>query len=231
MIEEVLPAGVQVASVFGDPPGPPLFPQEAALVSNSVEQRQREFATGRRCARQALARLGLPAAPLTAGARGEPLWPAGVVGAITHSAHYRAAAVARQADVMSLGVDAERIRRLPAGGFETVSLPEERVAVARLRRFAPMTPWEMLLFSAKESVYKAWFPLTGKFLDFEEAIISFDPAQGTFSARLLVPGPPWGDSSLDVFNGRWVVRDGFALTAIAVPVPPAGGSSAAMTGP
>ncbi|MEY9835618.1 4'-phosphopantetheinyl transferase [Streptacidiphilus sp. EB103A] len=217
MIEELLPAVVQVASVFGDPPGPPLFPEEAALVSNSVEQRRREFATGRRCARRALAELGLPAAPLAAGARGEPLWPPGVAGAITHSGDYRAAAVALRSDVLSVGIDAERIRPLPEGVFEAVSLPEERGALAGLLRAAPQVPWEMLLFSAKESVYKAWFPLTGKFLEFEEAVISFDPVSGTFSARLLVPGPERGDSRIGVFHGRWAVRDGFALTAIAVP--------------
>ncbi|TDT97675.1 4'-phosphopantetheinyl transferase EntD [Streptomyces sp. 846.5] len=220
MIEALLPPAVQVSSVFGDLPGPPLFPQEAALIADSVESRRNEFATGRRLARQSLSRLGIADVPLLSGARGEPLWPDGVLGAITHCDGYRAAAVVRRSDLFSVGMDAERARPLPEGVFEAVSLPEERAAVAKLRHVAPEVPWEVLLFSAKESVYKTWFPLTGKFLEFEKARVLFDPERRTFTARLLVPGPHWGDSTLDGFNGRWAVREGFALTAIAVPTPP-----------
>lgn len=75
-----------------------------------------------------------------------------------------------------------------------------------------------MLFSAKESVYKAWFPMTGRPLGFEDAQISFDPDDGTFSARLLVPGWRLGDAELTVFQGRWAVRAGLVLTAVAVPV-------------
>lgn len=223
MIERLLPDSVQVVSAFGDPSGPSLFPAEEALIANAVEARRREFTTGRRCAREALSRLGCPAAPLLSGARGEPLWPNGVMGAITHCEGYRAAAVVRRGDLHSLGMDVERERPVLAGVFEAVSLPQERAAVARYRRYAPGVPWELLLFSAKESVYKTWFPLTGKPLEFEEAVVEFDPDAGTFDARLLVAGPRWGDSTLDTFSGRWAVRAGFALTAITVPTPPTAG--------
>ena len=225
MIESLLPDSVQVASALGDPPGPPLFPEEQALVAKAVEKRRREFTTGRRLAREALSRLGQPAAPLLSGARGEPLWPAGVMGTITHCEGYRAAAVAHRTDLFSLGMDVEPARPMEAEVFEAVSLPEERRANARYHRFAPAAPWEKLLFSAKESVYKAWFPLTGKFLEFEEAVVEFHPEHGTFSAQLLVPGPDWGSSTLDGFSGRWAVRGGFVLTAIAVPLPLSGGAS------
>ncbi len=43
----------------------------------------------------------------------------------------------------------------------------------------PGPSWDRLLFSAKESVYKAWFPLTGRWLGFEEAAITINPADGT----------------------------------------------------
>lgn len=225
MIERLLPDSVRVASAFDDPPGPPLFPEEQALIANSVEKRRREFTTGRRLAREALSRLGQPAAPLLSGARGEPLWPAGVMGAITHCEGYRAAAVAHRTELFSLGMDVEPVRPMTADVFEAVSLPEERRANAGYRRSAPTVPWEILLFSAKESVYKAWFPLTGKFLEFEQAAVEFQPEHGTFTARLLVPGPVWGSSTLDGFSGRWAVHGGFALTAIAVPLPPPGGAA------
>jgi 4'-phosphopantetheinyl transferase EntD len=74
-----------------------------------------------------------------------------------------------------------------------------------------------MLFCAKESVYKAWYPLTQKWLGFEEASITLDPA-GTFDARLLVPGPVVAGVRLSGFSGRWLVGDGLVIAAIVVPV-------------
>ncbi|MGW4758310.1 4'-phosphopantetheinyl transferase superfamily protein, partial [Streptomyces chartreusis] len=95
----------------------------------------------------------------------------------------------------------------------------------RLRRLAgdhPDVHWDRLLFSAKESVYKAWFPLTGKWLDFTEADIDVfaDPGErhsGGLRARLLVPGPLVGGRRIDVFEGRWTVQRGLVATSVTVP--------------
>jgi 4'-phosphopantetheinyl transferase EntD len=73
-----------------------------------------------------------------------------------------------------------------------------------------------MLFCAKETVYKAWFPLTGRWLGFEEADITLDPAAGTFTARLLVPGPEIDGRELTAFGGRWLARRGLIVTAICV---------------
>src|SRR5438874_13378259 len=94
MIGEILPDWVAVGEAFGDLPDAPLLGPEAAAVASAVPSRQREFATGRACARQALAALGVAPVPLDRGAGGAPAWPAGGVGSITHCAGYRGAAVA-----------------------------------------------------------------------------------------------------------------------------------------
>lgn len=88
----------------------------------------------------------------------------------------------------------------------------------------PAVHWDRLLFSAKECVYKAWFPLTGKWLDFEDADIGFhqDPGtspQGRFRAELLVPGPLVGGRRIGIFEGRWIIRHGLVVTALTVPHP------------
>ncbi|MET8067607.1 4'-phosphopantetheinyl transferase superfamily protein, partial [Micromonospora sp. NPDC005313] len=86
-----------------------------------------------------------------------------------------------------------------------------------LRAADPATHWDRLLFSAKESVYKAWYPLTGRWLGFEEAELTFDRA-GRFAARILVDGARAdGGPPLDVLDGRWLVTGGLLLTAVAVP--------------
>jgi 4'-phosphopantetheinyl transferase EntD len=76
--------------------------------------------------------------------------------------------------------------------------------------------WDRLLFSAKESVYKAWFPLANRWLGFEDAVLAIDPCRRSFEARLLVPGPALAGGRLTMFSGRWLVRDGLVLTAIGV---------------
>jgi 4'-phosphopantetheinyl transferase EntD len=221
VIESILPEGTVAVDTFIDPPGAALFPAEAALVERAVEKRRLEFTTGRWCARRAMAELGRPPAPLLRGDRGQPLWPAGLVGSITHCAGYRGAVVAEDGSYATIGIDAEPDEPLPDGVLETVAGPGERARIETLLREHPSIRWDRLLFSAKESVYKSWFPLTARWLDFEAADLVIDPAAGTFSARLSATGGPAG------FAGRWTAGRGLILTAIAVPAheqPPEGRS-------
>jgi 4'-phosphopantetheinyl transferase EntD len=218
MIDEILPAAVSAVEAFDDPSDVVLFPEEQALIDRAVDKRRREFGTARHCAREALAALGFAPAPILPGLRGAPGWPAGAVGSLTHCAGYRAAAVARAGQVATIGIDAEEHAPLPPGVLDVVSIEAERPRLARLAADEPGVCWDRLLFSAKESVYKAWFPLTRRWLDFAEADVTPHP-DGTFDARLLVPGPRLGDRPLAGFAGRWLVRDGLVLTAIAVPAP------------
>ncbi|WP_078965630.1 4'-phosphopantetheinyl transferase family protein [Streptomyces aureocirculatus] len=205
---------VFVVETDKDPAEAVLFPEEAAYVVKAVPKRKNEFATARHCARTALARIGLPPAPILRGDKGEPLWPAGVVGSMTHCLGYRAAVVARSGDVLSLGVDAEPAEVLKdAGVLDLVSDETERAMLSALAADDSSVPWDRLLFSAKETVYKTWFPLTGRWLGFEEARLDIR-ADGTFTAEILVSAPVVAGTALSRFSGTWLVRDGIAVTAI-----------------
>jgi enterobactin synthetase component D / holo-[acyl-carrier protein] synthase len=217
MLGALLPATVSVAEAFGDAEPAPLLGAEEAIVARAVARRRQEFATARRCAREALARLGFPPAPILAGGNREPLWPPGVVGSITHCTGYRAAAVARRAELASIGIDAEPNEPLPPEVREVIMAPAEMAGMARLAAREPGVCWERLLFSAKESVYKAWFPLARRWLDFSEAEVVIDPEAACFTARLLVPGPPHGAGTLGGFSGRYAAGRGLVVTAVAVP--------------
>ncbi|WP_299539740.1 4'-phosphopantetheinyl transferase [uncultured Streptomyces sp.] len=221
MIDDLLPATVSCAdTTVDDVPADALFPEEASLLRTSVPKRRREFTSVRVCARLAMADLGLPPVPVLPGPRGEPGWPEGIVGSMTHCAGYRAAAVARSSDVRALGIDAEPHAPLPENVLESIALPSEhRRVLDAAERGGGTGPihWDRLLFSAKESVYKAWYPLMRTRLDFEDADIEFDwtpgpTTSGVFHARLLrtAPGAP------TAFDGRWLVRDRLALTAVIV---------------
>jgi 4'-phosphopantetheinyl transferase EntD len=77
--------------------------------------------------------------------------------------------------------------------------------------------WDRLLFCAKESVYKAWFPLTRRWLNFEDASVDFDQVNRTFTARLLVDGPVVNGAVLRSFDGRWLVSNGLIAATIVIP--------------
>jgi 4'-phosphopantetheinyl transferase EntD len=216
MLEQLLPAGVAVAESREDILDAPLFAEEEAIVSRSVEKRRREFTTARACARDALARLGVEPQAIPSSPRGAPQWPDGIVGSITHCDQLCACAVARSAQLLTIGIDAELDAPLPRGVLADIALSQEREQLQALMREEPGLSWDRLLFSAKESVYKAWFPLTQSWLGFEDAELTINREQRSFSARLRVPGPRLGGRQLGGFSGRWLARDGLLLTAIAL---------------
>ncbi|HEY1484751.1 MAG TPA: 4'-phosphopantetheinyl transferase superfamily protein [Micromonosporaceae bacterium] len=208
----ILPAYVECAEAFTDVPEDRVFPTERDAVANAIPRRRAEFATGRACARAALHQLGIPAVAIGRGPAGAPMWPAGVVGTITHCDGYRAAAVARADDVRTLGCDAETHEPLPDGVTDLIAFGPERERIDTLTASHPEVHWDRLVFSAKESVYKAWYPLTGRWLGHEEAAVTAS-TDGSFEAALLIPGP-----GISGFSGRWFVRQGLIVTAICVPV-------------
>lgn len=224
MIEELLPHSVVAVELHGDDElrDAPLYPGEAALMTRAVAKRRREFSAVRACARIAMEKLGVPPQPVLTGESGAPRWPDGLVGSMTHSDGYYAAALARATDLASLGIDAEPHEVLPEEIVSYVFLPAEAERLGRLAEERPDVHWDRILFSAKESVYKAWFPLTGQWLDFSEADIDIVPEPGPdpggrLHAELLVPGP-WVDGRrVGRFEGRWGVRRGVVMTAVVVP--------------
>jgi 4'-phosphopantetheinyl transferase EntD len=217
MIEKLLPHGVVAVETFEDVPGQASFPEEESMIVNAVETRRREFITARHCAREALGKLGYAPVAIRAGRKREPLWPAGVVGSITHTTGFRAAAVAPQSVLASIGIDTEQNGKLPEGIEEAIADRGEREMLAALSRAFPATNWGRLLFSAKESVYKAWYPLTGRGLGFEDARLMIEPS-GTFAAKLLVDGARTdGGLPLVELRGCFVVAHGLIATAVTVP--------------
>ncbi|HXY64281.1 MAG TPA: 4'-phosphopantetheinyl transferase [Mycobacterium sp.] len=208
-------ANLASAELYSDPPGLAPMPDEEPLIARSVAKRRNEFITVRHCARLALGELGLPPVPILKGDKGEPCWPDGVVGSLTHCAGYRGAVVGRGAAVRSVGVDAEPHDVLPHGVLDAISLPEERSELAAL---PAGVHWDRTLFCAKEATYKAWFPLTKRWLGFEDAHITFgvdgSGSGGTFESVILIDGATLSGPPLTSLAGRWSVERELVLTAI-----------------
>jgi 4'-phosphopantetheinyl transferase EntD len=215
VIPQLVPAGVVVEEAGEADWSAALLPEEEPLVARAVEKRRREFAAGRACARRALERLGWTGFPVLAGPRREPLWPPGVVGAITHCQGYCAAAVARRAEVPGLGIDAELRGRLPDGVAAMVCTEAERGWSARLAG----DQWPTLIFSAKESIYKAWYPVARRWLDYQDADLTFNAAGdhgGGFRARIVIDVEPaifpWNP-----LDGRYATTAERVFTAVTLP--------------
>lgn len=215
-----------VAFFFHSPangPAPSLLPAERALLQGRASaRREADFALGRHCARRALALLGVPEAeslPLLRGEGRAPRWPEGVVGSISHSAGMAAAAAAWSTDYAGIGLDLERIGRVKARLSRRILRPAERAALEAL---PPAGQAEALavVFSGKESIYKALNPATGIYLGFQDAELeplpSFEQAEGPLRWRLVrdcgtvFPAGFTGD-------GAFQCRGGFVLAGVWVP--------------
>jgi 4'-phosphopantetheinyl transferase EntD len=214
MMDRLLPAEVAVVEASQQEWDAELLPEEASQVAAAVSRRRREFAAGRACARLALGRLGLQTGPLLSGPDRAPLWPETALGSITHCPGYCAAAVARRGTVRALGIDAELNSPLPDGVAELVCTEKELAWTTGSAQRG--SNWQVLIFSAKESVYKAWQPLTGEWLGYLDAELSIDPAEGSFEARILVPAPRALGKRFSEFRGRFAMTPSHVLTAVAL---------------
>jgi 4'-phosphopantetheinyl transferase EntD len=171
-----------------------LLAEEREAVKNAVLSRRQQFAAGRSLARQAWQRLGHPPSALLNDGQRVPLWPAGLVGSITHTHVWCAVAVARGSEVSGLGADVEVATPLEPNLWDRVCRPEER---AFLRAQAPDTAGLLgkALFSAKESIYKALYPSVRVFLDFQGMRIELEPEGGdgrwTWHATLQTAWGSW----------------------------------------
>ncbi|MGW3210367.1 4'-phosphopantetheinyl transferase family protein [Streptomyces sp. NPDC001135] len=226
MLGPILPAPVVCAEAFRDAPECVLLPEEREVLARiRHEERRREFATVRHCARRALAELGVAPAPLLPDGQGAPCWPQGVVGSMTHTLGYRAAAVAPRSAARAVGIDAEPHAPLPRRVVRGVVRPEERQRLAALHAADPATCWDRLLFCAKEAVYKAWYPMTLRRIGFLDASVDIDRETGAFHAEVHARTPAAGDggraaASPRSFTGRWTASPRLLVVAVVVPAPP-----------
>jgi enterobactin synthetase component D len=196
----------------------PRVPAAASVppeLHRATPDRKRQYLAGRYCADHAVERLR-PSATRPAigrGAAGEPQWPAGLTGSVTHTDGLASAAVARLTDARSIGIDsemrvdhwrAERIRPL-------VMRPEEHGVGGRAIDEATRVT---LVFSAKESIFKCLYPVIGRRFYYEDALItSGDPATGQFVAELMTTLAP-GFERGTILRGRFEIDDARVHTGV-----------------
>jgi 4'-phosphopantetheinyl transferase EntD len=142
-----------------------LLEAEAASITSTMAGVRRASGAARIVARELLAQLGHPDAPVPKDSSGAPIWPAGIMGSIAHDDRIAVAAVGYQRDFGAIGIDVEPAAPLPADMLALVASAPELAGLAD----DPLRG--RLLFVAKEAVYKAAYPLDGIFLEFHDIMV------------------------------------------------------------
>lgn len=213
MFKGLLPSSVAVCHATPEMWETKVKPDEEARIVKAVDKRKREFRAGRHAARHALDQLNTnfdhSVTCILPGEKRQPLWPENIVGAITHSANQCYAAVALKSEIKSLGIDVEQAIPLQANLLKMICTQEEQNWLSTL---SDGLYWAKLIFSAKESIYKTYFPLCETYLDFLEATLEIDRANQSFKATILVDiCEKLGTQNLE---GRYSITDDFFYTAV-----------------
>jgi 4'-phosphopantetheinyl transferase EntD len=121
--------------------------------------------------RLALAAIGQPPASIPIGAGGEPIFPQGVVGSLSHTSRHAAALVSRADRHESVGIDVGDARTLGKAAERLMTTAE--IALLMAKGWASTEAQaQNMVFEAKEALFKCQYPLTQKHdLDFNEVML------------------------------------------------------------
>ncbi|MET0066463.1 MAG: 4'-phosphopantetheinyl transferase superfamily protein [Candidatus Thiodiazotropha sp.] len=200
------PTQVSIIEAARDMWHTPLCAEEEALIETARDKRQREFRAGRHAAHRALSELDAPAQPLLRGDKRQPLWPDGYLGSISHCREKCLAACARSTDLAGLGIDVEPLNPLPEGVSRYVHTPREEAFM----QANPDLPGR-LVFSAKESLYKCYYPILGQFIGFQAVDLEIDPVTRRFGFSATAEGGVRFPGNLR-FHGCYTMDDAHLYT-------------------
>lgn len=214
-VDKVGQTQVVIAALFDQPVAvgvtdpratqPPALGDEAAHLGQALAARQLEFAAGRAAARAAMAQLGVPARPIPAAKDRSPVWPPGLSGSISHTKYLCAAVLTTGG--RSLGLDIEQDTPLSRGLLTTICSDAEQRRIVG----ADQLSLAKLVFSAKEAVYKAQYPLTKMLFGFDHIDITLDRPAKAFTATFLKPAGAFATG--DMLQGRFGKTEGHLVTA------------------
>jgi 4'-phosphopantetheinyl transferase EntD len=206
-IRSILPPGTAVETARVEDRLQSLYEVERQAVLRAVPSRQWEFATGRACARAALAALGAPPGPIPVGGNREPVWPAGFIGSITHDAGVCVAVARVRNGIRGIGIDLATAEPLPEEVRRLVCTDQE---LRRAPSPASVPDPFKLLFSAKEALYKAIYPEVRRYVDFLEVTVEMDHEANAW--RPVFHSPDLARALDGRVQGSLLAADGFILT-------------------
>jgi len=196
---------IKTETHFRHQPSP--FEREEAFIMNAVEKRKSEYRTGRHTAREALNELNIPPCAIPSGVEREPLWPKGVVGSISHCSKLCVAAVGPDSRFLSIGVDVEPNKPLPPDVQPIVVNDEDHWKYSQPKH---SKDFDVLTFSAKESIFKCIFPIFRLYLDFKDVSLTIDQSNNSFNAKL--PERISNEVKINPIHGIYSINTKFVFT-------------------
>lgn len=186
------------------------------ILKSAVTKRRAEYLAGRYAARQLLQEVGYNGVVAT-GADRAPIWPIGWRGSISHTETLAIAVLTPNYTSINLGVDIEIFRPYIIQEIANNFATDDECALLT----ANVLPFETMLhivFSAKESLFKALYPLVHHIFDFEVAkLCEFDSHNQSFTLELTRQLSP----SLSIgyrTTGHYMISQGSVITMVVVSV-------------
>jgi 4'-phosphopantetheinyl transferase EntD len=176
-----------------------LWDEEARAIARAIPKRRAEFAAGRSAARAAMADIGLAPVAIPQGHDRAPIWPEGLSGSIAHCETCCIAAIAVKEHYKTLGVDIEPATPLAPDLVEVICTAQERAWLADEPNPGLAAK---VIFSAKEAIYKAQYPLTGRVIGFDA--VTLEMTAGGF--RVV------GDPAFVNMKGAILIEEGLILS-------------------
>ncbi len=149
---------------------------ERGVVAKASPKRQREFATARALAKDALRELGVPGCDLLNGPDRAPIWPDGIAGSISHCDTRAFVAIGKRPQIGTVGVDVEHRAFLKPELWRLTLLPEE-IAWLEARPVAERSRLALTMFTAKEALYKAQYPRSETYMGFMALRVELAPRE------------------------------------------------------
>jgi 4'-phosphopantetheinyl transferase EntD len=179
----------------------------AAGAGGALVSREETFQSGRQSARNAMAQLGLTPQAIPVGTKGEPIWPNGVVGSITHAGGVAAAIVAPTPPILAVGIDIELADPVEdQHQAKLICNPEEFIEGLSPSHYLNLRRAKVI-FVVKEAVYKLCWPLMRTFIDFHDVRVTLDESRGEFIAKIINPNLPELTNEITgriILSGGWV---------------------------
>lgn len=212
-VRSLFPAEVGLGvALLGEGQSSDLLAAESAGLTRMVPARAAEFIAGRLALRRAQQALSAACFPVPNATDRSPQWPAGFCGSISHACGLAVAVMAHQSDgLQSLGIDIEDDAPLSADLQDIVLVQEERRALAAR---VDASRKAKIIFSVKEAVYKAQYPLTGKLFGFDQITVSLLSPTDCFDARFNADILPFQVGSR--VAGRYSTGDGLVVAGVSL---------------
>jgi 4'-phosphopantetheinyl transferase EntD len=190
-----------------------LLMQSHVDLPNASEKRKHDYVCGRQAARDALNLLSAPVTRVERGSAGQPIWPSGFVGSISHAAGLGIAAASSSSIYETIGIDMEVQKSVTADIWPHFMHADELRFISRLEK-RMQSRFASICFSAKESFFKLQYPCCRSWLEFADLTIS-STDDGQFQVAIVDPGKM--PERFRQVIGYFSEIDGMVITAITLP--------------